>query len=246
MSEDRNHIDRDLFAQWEQENQIISQQQLTAKEMEKILQKASSGVSNSLVKNLGVDMALKSGMIIGFIVIIFLYLDNTFSIVTSMVFIAIASICIVLERQIQTGIKNLEQLHGNLIDSIHKQLDFYRSNLFSYPLLLSVSYAMFYTLGSMIYHALTYGFIKPFNDPVDVIVLTGIMVIGVVISISANLPYFKSRINNLEILLKDVGNEEGFRAKETEIKTKDMYRNVIFGIFLVLGLIALLYLIFTI
>lgn len=246
MSEDRNHIDQGLFAQWEKENQHISQHQLTTKEMENILKKASSGISDSIKNNLLVDMIMKATMIVGFIVIIVLYLDNTFSLVTSIVFIGLGVISILLENQLQNSIKSMEQRHEKLIDAIERQLDFYRSNLFKYSLLLAVSYAMFYTLGSMIYHAINYGYIKPFDDAMDVFVLTGIMIIGLVISISANLPYFKSRITNLESLMKDVGQEEGFREKEMEIRTKDMYWKLIFGIFLILGMIALLYLIFAV
>ena len=245
MSEDRNHIDQDLFAQWQQENSTISQQQLTIKEMETILKKASSGFSNSIRKTLIMDMIFKGVMIIGFMAIILLYLDNTFSLITSIVFIGIAAASLFLENNIREGLRKMERVNEKLKESLTEQISFYRSNMFKYPLLMAISYAMFYVLGSMIYHALTYGYIKPFHDAIDVFVLGGFMVIGLVVSLSANLPYFKSRINNLESLMKDIGNEDNFYAREEELRTRDQYRNFVFGIFIVLGIIALLYLIFT-
>ena len=242
MNEENNHIDENLFHQWQQESENNSQQ-LNLTEMEKLLKKASSDFSGSIKKTLKLDMIFKLCLMAGFLFILFLYMDNSFVLFTSTLFILTGLICLAAENLFLKGIGQVQSMERGIEDLIRDELKFYRSNLIRYPVVLSVSIAMFYALGSMIYHAVKYGYVNPFRDVTDVIVLTSLMLLGIIISMAANFPFFRSKINNLESLLKDLRNEDDFRIREKEIKLKKQITLALFILIGAAGLIALIYII---
>jgi hypothetical protein len=76
---------------------------------------------------------------------------------------------------------------------------------------------------------------------IDIIVLTSLMFIGIIISISANYPYFRSRIYNLEALLKDVHDEEAFKIREIDIRLRKKLTLALFVLLGIVGIIALIF-----
>jgi len=189
------------------------------------------------------DMIFKSCMIAGFLIVLILFIDNSFVLITSILFTALGTIGLFTEKDFLKRIRKIQAMEQNVSDLIREELKFYRSNLVRYPSVLSLSIAMFYVLGSMIYHAIKYGFIRPFRDINDVLVLAGLLILGMIISISANFPFFRSKINNLEALADDLENEEKFRNREREIRLQKQFTLTIFLIIGLVGIIALIYII---
>lgn len=242
MSKKNKDIDQDLFRKWQQESSKHTQQ-LNLTEMEKLLKKASSDFSDSIKKTLKIDMIFKLCLITGFLIVMILFLQNSLVLITSLLFLLIGIMALVAENNFLNGIRKTQALERNLSDLIREELKFYRSNLLKYPIVLSLSIAMFYVLGSMFYHILHYGFIRPFRDVTDVLVISGLMILGMVISFGANFPFFLAKINNLEALTGDLENEDLFRIREKEIRIK---KQLTLGIFLLLALMGILALIFII
>jgi hypothetical protein len=242
MSKKDKYIDKDLFQKWQQES-ADNLQQLNVTEMEKLLKRASSDFSDSVKKTLKMDMIFKSCMIAGFLIVLILFIDNSFVLITSILFTALGTIGLFTEKDFLKRIRKIQAMEQNVSDLIREELKFYRSNLVRYPSVLSLSIAMFYVLGSMVYHAIKYGFIRPFRDINDVLVLAGLLILGMIISISANFPFFRSKINNLEALADDLENEEKFRNREREIRLQKQFTLTIFLIIGLVGIIALIYII---
>lgn len=242
MNRKDKDTDQDLFRKWQQESSEHTQQ-LNFTEMEKLLKKASSDFSDSVKKTLKLDMIFKLSMIAGFLVVMIMFIQNSFVLITSLLFLLAGGVALAAENNFLKGIRKTRALERNVSELIREELKFYRSNLLRYPVVLSISIAMFYVLGSMIYHALHYGFIRPFSDVTDVLVLGGLMILGMAISFGANFPFFLGKINNLESLASDLENEDRFRNREKEILLK---KQLMLGIFLILGLVGVLALIYII
>lgn len=242
MSGRYNDTDKDLFHKWQQETENHSQQ-LNSTEMEKLLKKASSDFSDSIKRTIKIDMIFKSCLMAGFLIVLVLYNGNSFVLITSILFITFGVLGLLAENVFIKGINKSRNLDRNVSDLIRDELKFYRSNMIRYPVVLSISIALFYVLGNMVYHAIKYGFIRPFRDVTDVLVFTGLMVLGVVISIGANFPFFRSKINNLESLMNDLGDEENFKAREREIVLK---KHITLALYILIGLVGIIALIFII
>jgi hypothetical protein len=242
MSKKDKNIDKDLFLKWEQESANHSQH-LNNTEMEKLLKKASADFSDSVKKTLKIDMIFKSCLILGFMIVLVLFVHNQFVLITSLLFLILGGIALLAENNFLKGIRETQVMERNISQKIRVELKFYRSNMIRYPVVLSLSIAMFYILGSMVYHAVHYGFIKPFRDITDVLVLGGFLILGVIISFGANYPYFRSKINNLETLADDLKNEAHYEIKEQEIRLK---KQLTLAIFILIGLVGILCLIFIV
>jgi hypothetical protein len=163
-----------------------------------------------------------------------------FVLVTSGLFLSMGALVLWREKQMVDAL-NAQQDHSRgLSELVAEKLSFYNSYAWKYPLFLALSPAMFYVLGSFIYHALTYGEIRPIKDLQDAIVLGALLVAGVAISLLANLPYFRRRIKSLSELKSDVGNTEAYADNVEKIKLRKE-RDLFKYLFLVLlGVIVLI------
>jgi hypothetical protein len=242
MNRKDKDTDQDLFRKWQRESSEHTQR-LNFTEMEKLLKKASSDFSDSVKKTLKLDMIFKLCMITGFLIVMIMFIQNSFVLITSLLFLLAGTLALMAENNFLKGIRKTRALERNVSDLIREELKFYRSNLLKYPVVISLSIAMFYVLGSMIYHAIHYGFIRPFRDITDVLVLGGLMLLGVVISFAANFPFFLGKIKNLESLASDLENEDRFTIREKEIRVK---KQLTLGIFVFLAIMGILLLIYVI
>jgi len=234
---EHDKTDKELFSLWDKTTQQNSQQTLNIKEMEQILKKASSELSDSVKTVITMDIIYKSFMVLGFILISFLSINTPQSWITSGGFIVLGIGAILFEKQLLNGIKGFSSYTENMSELIKNEISFYRTNQLSYAIVLSISIAMFYVLGSMIYHGIKYNLIQPIKDTTDAIVLTTLLLIGVFISIAANFPYIRSRVNNLQSLLNEMGDEVTFYKREQEIKKqKDRVRSI----YVILGIIGVI------
>lgn len=239
MKNEHNDIDKELFRKWQQESGQHSQQ-LNIQQMKTLLKNASNDLSVSLKRTIRGDMFFKSILMAGFLIIGVLYAGNLLVVASSLIFLLLGTVGVLTEKNLINKLKDIHTMEMDLAQIVGKELKFYRSNLLKYPVLLSISLAMFYVLGSMIYYALTYGYIKPFDDAVDVVVILGLMLIGVLGSLAVNFPFFRAKINNLEMLLNDMDNEENFRRRAEDLRTRKKLIQFMLLILAATGIIALI------
>ena len=242
MKEENNRYEQDLFRIWETASRLSEPQKFTKMEIEKILNNASREMSHSFQKGIYLDIALKSVLLAGFACILLYSLTNIFVLITSLIFIITGGLLLLLERKMLKSLHKVNKITGSIKNSIEEQLGFYNAQIYKYPLSVSFSAAMFYVLGSMIYHSLVYGTIHPIRDMTDAIVLSSFMLAGVVISVVANLPYFKGRIDQLDNLLKDMEDPEVYSLKIQKLKIKKQRDFILYTVLAIAGVLVLAFL----
>ena len=239
MNKENHEFDQALFRKWQMESEHNSQQ-LKTEQMENLLKNVSGDFSVSLKRTIRMDMVLKAVLMAGFIIITILNPDSLLVISTSVLFILAGIFGLLTGRRLVKKMKSIQLMDLDISQTVRRELKFYRSILIRYPIMMSISVAMFYVLGSMIYHFVTYGSIQPFRDGTDVVVLIGLMMIGILFSLGVNFPFFRAKINNLEMLVNDLANEDDFRRKEQEIRVGKKMKQTILLMIALLGIIALI------
>ena len=206
MKEKYNQEERQLFELWKDAEKNLENQNTNATDMKESLNQATTEFGNGLKKAVTMDMFMKSALILGLTILCFLHLENSFVVLTAGIFIFLGGLGLWFEWKMSAE-WNKTCNHGRgLTDLINEQLTFYQSYLWKYPVLLAITPAMFYVLGSMIYYALVHGEIRPIKDVQDAIALSVFLIFGIVLSLAVNYPYFKSRINNLRNLIREMNN----------------------------------------
>jgi len=111
---EHDKTDKELFSLWDKTTQQNSQQTLNIKEMEQILKKASSELSDSVKTVITMDIIYKSFMVLGFILISFLSINTPQSWITSGGFIVLGIGAILFEKQLLNGIKGFSSYTENM------------------------------------------------------------------------------------------------------------------------------------
>lgn len=246
MNRNSNNTDKELFKLWEDAGQALNdQQQLNKKNMETILNKNSSEFSSNLVRLLKMDAVFKAVMILGFVIIAAFNLSNLLVMVTALICIILGTIGIRQERVLIEGIDELKTYKGNIRDYLRKDVEFYKSNVLRYPLILSISIFLFYILGSLIYHAFRYTTIRPVEDIEDALVLMAFLLVAFVFSFAVYYPYFHSRIKHVNALIKDIDDGDKVNAHLNLERSRKRRNTILVAIAIVIGIAALLALIIT-
>ena len=242
MKDNNSRYEQDLFRIWETTAKLSETQKFNKMEIEKILNKASHEMAGSFQKSIYFDMILKSVLMAGFIGILLYSLTNIFVLITSLIFIVASGLLLIFESKILRNLGKVNNKSNSIKGIIEEQLNFYNALLYKYPLSTSFSFVMFYVLGSMIYHSIVYGTIHPIRDITDAIVLSSLMLAGMVISIVANLPYFKGRIEQLGNLLKDMENPEVYSLKIQKLRIKKQRDFLLYTVLAIAGVLVLVFL----
>lgn len=239
MKDNNRKHEEDLFRIWDEAARSNESQNFTKMEIEKTLSKASHEMAGSFQKGIYFDMALKSILMAGFIGILVYSLTNHFVLITSLIFIVVAGTLLFFEWKMLRNFNEVQKKDMSIKGIIEQELRFYNTHIIKYPLFLSFSMAMFFVLGSMIYHGIVYGYIRPIKDMTDAIVLTSFMLAGIIISVVANLPYFTGRIKQLDELLRDVENPEVYAMKLQKLKIKKQRDFLLYTIIAIAGILLL-------
>lgn len=247
MNSNSKNTEQEIFDLWEKAgNALNNQQQLNKENMETLLNKTSSEFSTGQKKLLKADALFKVALIFGFLIISAFNLANLFVIATSLICIIIGTLVIKQERLMIEGLNELDDFHGNIRDQLEKDIQFYRSNIFRYPLVLATSIFLFYILGSLIYHGIQYEVIRPVEDLEDGIVLLSFLMISFIFAFSVYYPFFRMRINYLNSLLKDIDQEDKiFRHIDSEDARKKK-AILLTSILIIAGIVILIVLIIAI
>ena len=239
-----NNKDKDILKIWETAGDTLKdQQQLNKEKMETLLSKTSTEYTSGIKRLLKADAIFKVILIFGFIVVAAFNLANLFVLAINLVCIIIGALTIKEERKLIEGIDNLQEFKGNIRNYIENDLKYFKSNIFKYPFVLSMSVFLFYVLGSLIYHGIKYETIRPIDDLQDGIVLISFLLFSVIFSFAVYFPYFTSRINYLKKLLNDIDQDELIVDHIDNQKVKKRKSVVIFSILILLGVLLLISLI---
>ena len=144
------------------------------------------------------------------------------------------------------GLHELNDFNGNIRDQLEKDIQFYRSNIFRYPLVLATSVFLFYILGSLTYHGIKYEVIRPIEDLEDGIVLLSLLMISFIFAFVVYYPFFRTRINYLNSLLKDIDQDDKISRHIDSEKTRKKRMAILTSILIIAGILILIALIITI
>jgi len=244
MNNNSKNTEQDLFNLWDKAGSALNnQQQLNKEKMETLLNKTSSEFSSGMKRLLKADAIFKVALIFGFIFVSAFNLSNLFVLATSLICIIIGTISIKQERLLIDGLNELNEFKGNLRGQLEKDIHFYRSNILRYPMVLSLSVFLFYILGSLVYHGIQYEVIRPIEDLEDGIVLISLLMISFIFAFAAYYPFFRSRINYLNSLMKDIDHDEKISNHLDSEKTRKKKMTIMTSILIIAGIIILISLI---
>jgi hypothetical protein len=245
MNNNSKNKESDIFRTWEKAgNTLKNQQQINKKTMETMINNTSAEFTSSIKKLIKIDAIFKIILTLGYIIISAFNLDNLMVMLITLVCIIIVMITIKQERFLIEGIKELQEYSGGIRHIIERDIQFYKRNIFRFPLVLSVSVFLFYILGSLVYHAFKYDIIRPVKDLQDAIVLLSFLVLTVIISFVGYYPFFRKRINHLQHILKDIDNAELVSEHLDNQKARKRKEIIITSILVILGILVLISLIF--
>lgn len=244
MNDNTKNKEKEIFDLWEKAgNALNNQQQLNKEKMETLLCKTSSEFSTSQKKLLKADAIFKTALILGFIIVSAFNLANLFVIVTSLICIIIGTISIKQERLLIDGLNELNEFNGNIRDQLNQDIQYYKSNIIRYPLVLSISIFLFYILGSLVYHGIQYDIINPIEDLEDAIVLLSLLMISFVFAFTVYYPFFRSRIKYLNSLLEDIDHDDMVSDHIVSERAKKKKMKIITSILIIIGIAILIVLI---
>jgi len=247
MNNNSKNTEQEIFNLWEKAgNALNNQQQLNKENMETLLNKTSGEFSTNQKKLLKADAIFKVALIFGFIFVSAFNLANLFVLATSLICIVIGTIGIKQERLLIDGLNELYEFKGNISDQLEKDIHFYRSNILRYPLVLALSVFLFYILGSLVYHGIQYEVIKPIEDLEDAIVLISLLMISFIFAFVAYYPFFRTRINYLNSLLKDIDYDDKISNHIDSEKARKIKMTIVTSILIIAGIVILIVLIITI
>ena len=110
-------------------------------------------------------------------------------------------------------------------------------------MVLAISVFLFYILGSLIYHSMKYGLIRPVEDLEDAIVLLAFLVCSFILAFSVYFPFFRNRIHHLQDLLTDIDNAELASEHIEKLNARRRKNIILSSVLIVLGLLMLIFLI---
>jgi len=173
MKENNNEHIKELIKLWKaSDNDISSKYNLKPEEMETYIMKESTDFLKKLRINTILDMIMKGIMCVGLAGIWIIYPSN-YLVAGTTVFLVIISLTLSISLlNILRKIQNVEGFNGSTRDITKQNVELYSKQSFIYPFSWAVSMAMFYILGSFLYHHFVYGEISPFDDLQDFIVLS--------------------------------------------------------------------------
>ena len=247
MNNNSKNTEKEIFNLWEKAGDSLNnQQQLNKENMETLLNTTSSEFSRSQKKLLKADAIFKVVLIFGFIVISAFNLANLFVLAASLICIIIGTIAIKQERLLLDGLHELNDFNGNIRDQLEKDIQFYRSNILKYPLVLATSVFLFYILGSLTYHGIKYEVIRPIEDLEDGIVLLSLLMISFIFAFVVYYPFFRTRIKYLNSLLKDIDQDDKISRHIDSEKARKKRTTILTSILIIAGIVILIALIIAI
>lgn len=241
---DTNNTDNELFQMWEKAgSQLSDQQQLHKEKMESMITKTSTEFTSGIKRLLVADAIFKVILLFGFIILSAFNLANLFVLITNLVCTIIVVLVIKQERYLVEGINEIKEYQGSIRRFIEMEIIYYRGNIFRFPMVLAISVFLFYILGSLIYHSMKYGLIRPVEDLEDAIVLLAFLVCSFILAFSVYFPFFRNRLHHLQDLLTDIDNAELASEHIEKLNARRRKNIILSSVLIVLGLLMLIFLI---
>ncbi|KPK83342.1 MAG: hypothetical protein AMS27_13155 [Bacteroides sp. SM23_62_1] len=240
MQENNNDHIREFVELWNASDDAISSKyNLKPEEMETYIMKESIDFLKKLRINTILDLILKGIMCIGLTGVWIIYPSN-YLVAGSTAFLVLCSLVLgyTLWKIIQENQK-LDGLNSSTMDITKQSIELYSRQSVIFPFSWAVSMAMFYILGSFLYHHFVYDEVAPFDDLQDFIILSLFLLAGIVFAYISNHYVTVKRLRSLQNLFLDLDSPQDFLKNREKWMNAQRIRRLV-GIFLaVLGLAAL-------
>jgi len=239
MKENNNEHTRELIELWKaSDNDISSKYNLKPEEMETYIMKESTDFLKKLRINTMLDLILKGIMCIGLAGVWILYPSN-YLVAGSTVFLVLSGLVLGYSLwNILKQVQNVEGFNDTTMNITKQSIELYSRQSVIFPFSWAVSMAMFYILGSFIYHHFVYGEISPFDDLQDFIVLSLFLLIGIVFAYFSNYYVTVKRLQSLHHLFLDLDSPQEFLKNRKKWMNAQRIRQIIGTLFAALGLAA--------
>jgi hypothetical protein len=246
MKENNNEQTRELIELWKASDDAISSKyNLKPEEMETFILKESNNFLKKLRINTIMDLIMKGIMSIGLVGIWIMYPSNYLVAGTTVFLVLISLIFSRSLWMILKKVQDIEGFNGTTMDVTKQNIGLYSQKSFIYPFSWAVSMAMFYILGSFLYHHFVYGEIAPFNDLQDFIILSLFLIAGIVLSYVTNYYVTVKRLKSFHYLFIDLDTPRDFlRNREKWMKAQRIKQMI--GIILAVSGVAALIMILVI
>ena len=240
MKENNNEHTKNLVELWKaSDNDISSKYNIKLKEMETYIMKESTGFLKKLRVNIMLDLILKGIMCLGLAGAWIMYPSNYLVAGTTVYLVVVSLIMSLSLLNILRKIQNIEGFNGATMDITKQNVKLYSRQSFIYPFSWAVSTAMFYILGSFIYHHFVYGEISPFDDLQDFIVLSLFLLAGMTFAYISNYFVTVKRLHSYHNLFLDLDSPKDFLKNREKWINAQRIRRLIGILLAILGLAAL-------
>lgn len=153
----------------------VSQRKYSEKDINKFKMNKSMDFSKSLYKTIWFDFVLKGLLLLGMLILTWLYRTNTSMLVTLILLIGVSVYLIIKEQSIKNKFRKIDALSTELSEVLKEKIQFYSMSFPKLKWMLAYTNALFVWVGSMFYFYSKYGYykIEGFGDVfVSVLMLT--------------------------------------------------------------------------
>ncbi|MFB6343529.1 hypothetical protein ACE1ET_17525 [Saccharicrinis sp. FJH62] len=227
---------------WKNEKSFQAEK-LSAIEIQTFM-KSASKIVGQYKRSLIFDIVLKSTLLISFIALIFLLKNQSVAIFTNSFFISITTLGIIWQAKVYKKVYKISLAKERLIDLLRAYIDFYNVHYIKSIFVNALSSTLFFLSGSLFYLYFKYDQIPPFEID-DFIVLTMGIILSYGISAFAQIRQTNFNIKQLEGCLVEIEENTRNEASIKKFKTNRIKNIATIGIALILGVILLLFMLYT-
>lgn len=192
---------------WKQADNVASQKKYSEKDISKIKMKNSKDFSRSINNSIVFDCILKGILILGMLLLVWLYKTDIPMRITLIMLIGLSSISVFKEFTMQKQLKKIDDYTRDLQEVISKKMDFYTTKFGWLKLMLAFTNALFVWVGSSFYYYSNYGYykIEDFRD-----LMVAVFLVTIAFGISYLALSWKMKDNAIEL-------EESLHALDDQV-----------------------------
>ncbi len=207
--------------------------------------KSASKIVGQYKRSLLFDIVYKGILLVSFFILILLLKNQSIAILTISFFIFIAIFGIVWQLKVYKNSDRINNTKENLKDLLRKYIAYYNEQYIKSIFVSALSSTLFFLSGSLFYLHFKYDQIPSFELD-DFIVLTIGIILSYSLSAFTQIKQNNYQIKQLERCLVEIEDNTINASSIKKYKTKRIKNIVIIGIALIIGVILLLFLVYTI
>lgn len=230
---------------WKKSGEADSTKKMYSEEDVKLFKmKKSKDFSRALNNSIVLDLAFKTIVIAGMLLLIWFYRTDVILVSTLVILIVLSVFILIHENGIMQEFQKTDDYSRELSATIQQKLRFYKNHFPPLRWMLALTNALLVWVGSLYYFYFKYGYYRV-EDFVDVLV--NLLMVGIAFAISYFSTNYQYKFNMLELEenLADLDDEASV-AIHIETQKRRKYRMIVrFAILAALGLLLFIYLFFV-